>query len=73
MKRVVGIAVLACTPLAANAALQFNTEVSCSGTLAITASEFGPSRVECSGDLSFTGASVISTTPFDIWSASTFP
>ncbi|MDE2434589.1 MAG: PEP-CTERM sorting domain-containing protein [Burkholderiales bacterium] len=68
MKRLIGILLLAASPLAANANIQVNSLVSCSGDLSISALDDQPSVVGCTGSLSFTGASLTSSTPLEIWS-----
>ena len=69
MNRLFGILVLAISPLAANANIQVNSLVSCTGDLSISALSDQPSVVGCTGSLSFTGASLSSSTPLEIWSA----
>lgn len=66
MKRLFFAAMLALVPIFANANLQINSVVNCSGALSIFASATEPSRMGCSGSLSFSGASVLSSTPFTI-------
>ncbi|UCV09047.1 PEP-CTERM sorting domain-containing protein [Dechloromonas denitrificans] len=66
MKRFV-IVLLALIPMVAHASLQLGSSVSCSGVLSIFAGPADPSRIECSGDLSFEHASIFSTTPFSIF------
>lgn len=66
MKRHFVIAMLALAPMFANASLQINSVVDCSGSLSIFSSATEPSRMDCTGSLSFAGASVFSSTPFTI-------
>jgi hypothetical protein len=69
MKRLFGILLLAFSPIAANANIQVNSLVSCTGDLSISALSDQPSVVGCTGSLSFSGASLTSNTPLEIWSA----
>jgi hypothetical protein len=66
MNRLFVVAMLALAPMFACASLQINSAVDCSGALSIFASALEPSRIECTGNLSFAGASVFSSTPFSI-------
>lgn len=68
MKRTIVLAILALIPFAANATLQLDSQVACSGSLSVFTSLTDVSYIECIGDLSFSGASVLSNTPFSIFS-----
>lgn len=68
MKRIIFVFVLAFASFAANASLNFSSGslVACSGSLSVFSYLTEPSLIECTGDLSFTGASVFSSTSFSI-------
>ena len=68
MKRTIVIVLLVLIPFVTNANLQLDSQVTCSGSLSVFASPTDVSRIECTGNLSFTGASVQSSNPFSIFS-----
>lgn len=67
MKKTLAIALLSLLPLVANASLRIDSLVNCAGDLSIFASPAETSRIACTGSLSFSEASLQSSTPLDIF------
>lgn len=67
MKKTLAIALLSLLSLVANASLRIDSMVNCAGDLSIFAPPAETSRIACTGSLSFSEASLESSTPLDIF------